>query len=303
MSGPLVTVVVPFLDPPVDFFRQALAGVAEQSFEDWELILVDDGSAAPAREIAERAAQTLPRTRVIDSGPGRPLGISGARNAGWREARGELVAMLDADDVWLPERLAVHVAALRSEPETAMACSDTLYWSSWREGVSGEEDFVPEMERVYGRFEPPDFAAEMLRGAVPVPCPTAVTVRRSMLETIGGFEASWAPDRATNSLYEDQVFYVKLGSRHPVLRIEAVLDRYRLHGDSVMGSATAQMHAESRRAFLAWCRTRGSAGVPPRQRGRLEAAVSRAEWDLRHPVLAGWRRRVRKAMRRLAGAS
>lgn len=303
MSAPAFTIVVPFLDPPVDFFREALAGVGGQSFEDWELVLVDDGSGEAARDVADRAARELPRTRVIESGAERPLGISGARNAGLRAARGELVAMLDADDVWLPERLAVHAAILRSEPDAAMACSDTLYWSSWDEEGTDGADFVPTAEGRYGRFEPPEFAAEMLRGSVPVPCPTAITVRRSVLEAMGGFEAAWAPDRTMNSIYEDQVFYVKLGSRHPVLRIEAVLDRYRLRADSVTGSATATLRTASREAFLAWCRTRCVPELPPADRRMLQAAVERADWELRHPVLAGWRRRARKAIRRLAGAS
>ena len=96
---------------------------------------------------------------------------------------------------------------------------------------------------------------------------------------------------------------MKLGSRYPVLRVEAVLDRYRLHGNSVTGSAPEALRTASRRAFLDWCRAWCASGLPPSDRRRLEAAVDGAEWELRHPRLAGWRRRARKALRRLGGAS
>lgn len=299
MSGsqdvPTVSIVVPFLDTPPDFFREALDGVRAQTWADWELILVDDGSGPVARDVAEGAARESERIRVVESGRERPAGISGARNAGLRHARGELVALLDSDDVWLPDHLERHVAAYRAEPRAAMVCTDALYWSSWREGA----DFVPGVGAPDGLFTPPDFAVELLRGRIPVPCPTSVTVRRSVIEEIGGHEAAWTADRRMNSMYEDQVFYVKLGSRHAVLRLPIVAERYRLHAESVTGSATTGQEREARSRFLAWCHDVCAPELTEGSGRRLRSAVRRARWRLRHPFLASWVRLGHKLMRRL----
>jgi len=298
-ARPRVSVIVPFLDTPPEFFREALAGVRAQTWTDWELILVDDGSGRAAREVAEAAVRDSSRIRVIESGPERPVGISGARNAGLRHARGEFVALLDSDDVWLPDHLERHVAAYREEPRAAMVCTDALYWSSWREGA----DFVPGAGSAAGLFIPPDFAVELLRGRVPVPCPTSVTARRSVMEEIGGHEAAWTSDRRMNSMYEDQVFYVKLGSRHAVLRLPIVAERYRLHGDSVTGSASAEQEREARRRFLAWCHDVCAPRLAEKSGRCLRSAVRRARWRLRHPILATWLRRAGKLIRRPGGAT
>lgn len=301
MSGslgrPCVSVIVPFLDTPPDFFREALAGVRAQTFTDWELILVDDGSGPAAREVADAAARDSTQIRIVESGPEQPAGISGARNAGLRQARGEFVALLDSDDVWLPDHLERHVAAYRDEPRAAMVCTDALYWSSWREGA----DFVPGAGSAAGLFTPPDFAVELLRGRIPVPCPTSVTVRRTVLEEIGGHEAAWAADRRMNSMYEDQVFYVKLGSRHAVLRLPVVAERYRMRAESVTGSASTAQEHEARSRFLAWCDEVCAPELPGASGRRLRSAVRRARWRQRHPVLAAWLRRGRKLVHRLGG--
>jgi len=297
-GAPAVSVIVPFLDPPPAFFREALEGVRAQTWTDWELILVDDGSAPAARRVADLAATDSARTRVMESGPERPVGISGARNAGLRQARGELVAMLDSDDVWLPGHLERHVAALEAEPRAAMVYTDALYWASWREGSSPDDDFVPLSDAPAGLFEPPGFAVDLIAGRLPVPCPVSVTARRSVVEAIGGFEASWATERNLNSMYEDQVFYVKLGSRHPVLRLPVVLERYRLHGDSVTGSASENAAREARRQFLDWCEDSCAAALEPGPARRLRRTVRKARWRHRHPRLAAGLRRGRKLIGR-----
>lgn len=297
-SSPVVSVVVPFLDTPPEFFREALESVRAQSFADWELILVDDGSGPEAKSVANAACRASERVRVVTSGPQRPVGISGARNAGLLHARGEFLSLLDSDDVWHPEHLERHVAALRAMPRAAMVITNALYWTSWRESGS-RSDFVPGESAPGGLLEPPALAIRVILGEMPVPCPASVTVRRAVLDAVGGHEPAWATDRRVNSMYEDQVFYVKLGSRYPVLRLPVVLERYRLHGDSVTGSASEDLERESRRQFLDWCASTCAPDLPSREAAELLRAVRRARWRLDHPVLAGWLRRGAKLMRRM----
>lgn len=301
VNVPLVSVVVPFLDPPLPFFREAIESVQAQTLTDWELVLVDDGSGAEARALADGLASRDSRIRVVASEPPRPAGISGARNAGLARAHGEFLAMLDADDVWKPEHLRRHVDALRRRPDVAMVCSEALHWSSWAPGAGADGDFVPDTPGPYGLYEPPEFATGVILGTLAVPCPCSVTVRRSIVMDLGGYEASWTSDRRLNSMYEDQVFYVKLGGRHPVLRLPDVLELYRLHPDSVTGAADERSRHEARTRFLGWCEGAGAAELPAPDRRAVRRAARTSAWRLRHPHASRLGRLVRKAVGRLGG--
>lgn len=108
---PRVSVVIAARDATATL-AQTLASVVAQDFSDWEVVVVDDGSTDATGELA---AGFDPRVRVVLNE--QALGPSGARNRGVDEARGELVATLDADDLWLPEYLARQVALLDAEQD------------------------------------------------------------------------------------------------------------------------------------------------------------------------------------------
>jgi glycosyltransferase involved in cell wall biosynthesis len=101
---PLISVVVPTYDTDPRHLREAIASVRRQTYPDWELVLVDDGSGrAETRRAITRAVSRDPRitARMLD----RNAGISAATNAGLELCRGELVAFLDHDDVLAPNAL------------------------------------------------------------------------------------------------------------------------------------------------------------------------------------------------------
>ena len=105
---PRVSVVLPVRNAAATVAR-AIASIGAQTFSDWELIVVDDGSTDGTREILREIARAEPRLRVIGRGP---EGVAAAANTGAAAARGEFVARMDADDVSHPERLAAQVAFL-----------------------------------------------------------------------------------------------------------------------------------------------------------------------------------------------
>ena len=112
-SEPAVSAVIPLYNK-ADYIGRALDSVFAQSFTDYELIVVDDGSTDGGGDIVR--AYSDPRLRLVcqeNAGPGS------ARNRGLREARGALVAFLDADDEWLPEFLAKAVYYLRDNEDVA----------------------------------------------------------------------------------------------------------------------------------------------------------------------------------------
>lgn len=91
------------------YIAESVESVRAQTFEDWELVVVDDGSADDTGDVALRFAAADARVRYVRRPNG---GQAAARNTGLGEARGRLVAFLDADDLWLPEKLALQIAVM-----------------------------------------------------------------------------------------------------------------------------------------------------------------------------------------------
>lgn len=103
---PQVSIVMPALNCE-KYIAQAIRSVQEQTFSDWELLIVDNGSEDGTRSVALDLAAADPRIRVILDCVERCAGV--ARNRALQSARGEWVAFLDSDDIWLPEKLAVQL--------------------------------------------------------------------------------------------------------------------------------------------------------------------------------------------------
>lgn len=116
-STPAVSIVLPAYNR-VGSIRMAVESVLRQSFADFELIVVDDGSTDGT--MAQLADITDPRVRML-ANP-QNLGASAARNRGIRAARGEWVAFQDSDDEWMPQKLAKQMARLEQYSEDAIAC-------------------------------------------------------------------------------------------------------------------------------------------------------------------------------------
>lgn len=114
---PTVSVVMPVRDA-ADTVAQAIASIRQQTFRDWEILVVDDGSTDDSHAIAEAASEADPRIRPLVS-PGH--GIVSALNHGLTQARGRFIARMDADDVSLPERLAAQVELLEARPDIGVA--------------------------------------------------------------------------------------------------------------------------------------------------------------------------------------
>jgi glycosyltransferase involved in cell wall biosynthesis len=102
---------------------EAIASVRAQTFEDWELLVVDDGSSDGTAELIKRLSDEDRRLRYVRQDN---RGQSAARNAGLRQARGAFVAFLDDDDLWLPEKLALQVARMRSHAQASVSYTGVL---------------------------------------------------------------------------------------------------------------------------------------------------------------------------------
>ena len=236
-SEPTVSVVICFLDAE-RFLREAIESVFAQSFGDWELLLVDDGSRDRGPEIAREAATARPdRVRLLAHPERENRGISASRNLGLAEARGRYVAFLDADDVWLPEKLERQVGLLEAHPEVAMTYGATRRWRGWtgRPADAGRDlvypVFVPDRTVV----QPPDLLTLYLRsGGAAVPGICSLLVRREAAKGVGGF------DDRFRGVFEDQVFYARICLRFPVLVTDDCTTLYRQHEGSCCAGAVAR---------------------------------------------------------------
>jgi glycosyltransferase involved in cell wall biosynthesis len=118
---PTVSVVIPLYQTE-RYIAETLQSVLAQTFTDYEVIVVDDGSTDRGPGIARAVAD--PRVRVITQ---INRGLAGARNTGIRNARGRYIALLDADDLWEADKLARHVAVLDANPNVGISfCSSRL---------------------------------------------------------------------------------------------------------------------------------------------------------------------------------
>lgn len=284
-TEPRVSVVIIFLDPGATYLSEAIASVRSQSFRDWELILVDDGSSDDSSAAARAAAAAEPeRIRYLEHPGHANLGMSAARNLGISAARGRYIAFLDADDTYLPDRLAHHVAILDAAPDAAMVYGPYLYWHSWQAGAA-EPDRVSPLGLATETTHPAPtiLQAFIATGGHILPGICSLTVRREAIAVVGGFEPEF------RGCYEDQVFLAKICSRFNVHVTDRCLDRYRQHAASctaqaaLTGEYVAGLPHPARERFLRWLR------AYLEREGLLDAAIARALerelWPYDHPKI------------------
>jgi glycosyltransferase involved in cell wall biosynthesis len=296
---PVVSVVTIFLDAE-RFLDEAVESVVAQSFQDWELLLVDDGSTDRSGATARAWARRHPdRIRYLAHPGGENRGMSASRNLGIAHARGNLLAFLDADDVWLPGKLAAQLALAAAHPEVGMVCGPTQYWHSWREDAEDRQDELREIG-VPGEavVHPPQLLTGMLRERVNAPATCSVLLRREAVASVGGFEESF------RGMFEDRAFFAKIYRTFPVYVAGSWHDRYRQHDDSACARAVRAGTFDpadlspAHEAFLVWLD--GYLRRAGERRADVLAAMDEALWPYRHPRRQRLRR-LRHAGRSWAG--
>ena len=251
---PLVSVVMPFLDG-IRFLPEAIDSVMTQTYPEWELLLVDDGSTDGSSALARDYARGRPdRIRYLEHAGHANRGKSTSRNLGIAQARGELLAFLDADDVFLPDKLARQVGLLREHADAVMVYGNTQYWVSWNpDRPVLKRDWLGRLGVATGRaYPPPRLLEAWLRKPGIVPCICSLLAHRAVAVACGGF------DESIQDMYEDQVFLAKMVFAGPVLVEPGCGERYRQHAGSTSAQAIVEQRYhptrpnESRRDFLRW---------------------------------------------------
>ena len=257
----LVSSVLIFLNAET-FIEEAIESVFAQTYDNWELLLVDDGSTDDSTQMAVQYAERYPKKVCYLEHPGHQnRGMSASRNLGIRQATGEYINFLDADDVWFPHTLEQQLMVLSSHPEAGMVYGSSLYWFGWTGNPEDRQrdfrDFVEECGvRPNTLIEPPELLRAFLRrdkgpcvfGSIPAP--SSVMVRHDVAESVGG---SVEGSHEHRGQYDDQFFYVKVGLAVPVVAADRLWCKYRRHTEATTHvEHKAGRHTSARLHWLNW---------------------------------------------------
>jgi glycosyltransferase involved in cell wall biosynthesis len=207
----LVSVVVPAYNSG-RFIGEAIQSVREQSHRELELLVVDDGSTDDTPEVVARFGSRVTLVRQANSG------AAVARNTGMRLARGRFVAFLDADDVWLPGKLAAQIAHLARHPEVSLCCTG---WELLHPDASGHYacDRSPAEGGLLGAGHTPVTYTDLL-----LDChvwTSTVLMRRELIDQVGGFNPALRRG-------QDYDYWLRASRVTPIHRLDTALALYRM---------------------------------------------------------------------------
>jgi glycosyltransferase involved in cell wall biosynthesis len=245
MEQQLVSIIITFYNAE-KFLEQAIESIENQTYKNWELILVDDGSFDKSTQIAKKYADVYPKkVFYIEHDNHINKGISSSRNLGIKNSTGDFVAFLDADDVWLPNKLQEQVQILLLDPEVSMVYGNYLYWWSWQN--TSEKDHIYNIGLLSNTIvNEAELIPLFLNRQSLVPCPSSILVRRETFNSIL-FEDDII------DLYDDQAFYFKVCLENKVYVSDKISVKYRQHHDSICNTADVSGDNNIARVkFLFW---------------------------------------------------
>jgi glycosyltransferase involved in cell wall biosynthesis len=216
---PMVSVIIPSYNRS-QMLQEAIESVVSQDFQDFELVVVDDGSTDDTRAVL----QAYPEIRIVDQ---EHRGVSTARNAGVRAAQGDVLAFLDSDDLWLPSKLSAQITFFQNNP-AARICQTEEIWL--RNGVR----LNPAKRHGKGSGMIFERSVELC-----LVSPSAVMMRRTLFDEVGPFDESmpacedydlWLRISCRFPIYLiDSPLVIKRGGHADQLSKQPGLDRFRIH--------------------------------------------------------------------------
>ena len=215
---PKVSVLMPSFNY-AQYLRIAVNSVLSQSYSDLEVIVTDDCSTDGSREVVEECRRA--DSRVVSVLHDVNRGLARARNTGFAASSGTFVALCDADDVWLPDKLKIQMEYFEREPNTGLVHSDSLIID--KDGNPTGERFSALFHGKHQKTAGSLFEALCLRNFLCVP---TVTMRRQAFIYAGGFP------EGLRSL-EDWVCWTKISRKYLVSYIDDPLVQYRVHGSGL----------------------------------------------------------------------
>jgi len=219
---PSVSVVIPTYNC-ARYLPEAVDSVLAQTYRDFETIVVDDGSTDNTPEVLAPYGDQIRVIRQANAGR------SAARNAGVLAAQGEYIAFLDADDLWLPQKLEKQIALLDARPEVGWVYSDFRRFSE--EGPERACNFAEA-----GIDEPPEGIVLISLMSSFLTCTDTIVVRAECLRRVGPFDVSLP-------VQQDQDMWIRLACECQAGCVPEVLALYRQHSEQVTRQASQMLYA------------------------------------------------------------
>jgi glycosyltransferase involved in cell wall biosynthesis len=263
-----VDVIIPSFNA-AKYLLAAIESVISQTFDDWQILIVDDGSTDTTAEVVAPFLDRLgPKIRYIEQ---VNRGVSAARNTAILASTAEFLALLDADDVWLPCRLSESLKVLAERPQAGLSYglirnmdSEGRPGSSWEGNLGHAEGHI---------------APYIYMRSVELPSPT-ITVRRKCIDEVGVFDESLR-------ITEDRDLWLRIAQRHEVEFVPRILALYRSSPGSLTTDPKRMLEAQlkfirkhygeegcglrSRQAALALCYKQQADNL--KMQGRASAAL------------------------------
>ena len=246
---PKVSIVIAFLNG-ANFIGEAIDSVLAQTFTDWELILVDDGSVDASTEIARALADAHENVRYLAHPGGGNRGLAESRGLGSDAAKGDYLIFLDHDDVLYPQALERMIALIEVNPQVGAVFAGILYWAF--DPSLGPESFLTYGKLGNGRVAGRKVLRDLIRSDTHHPGTCGTLYRR------GSYKSARDSVAIYPGMYEDTAMLFSLLTRNDVYLTNEPVAAYRLHPASMCqrakadGSLADSGYSSDRQRFLRW---------------------------------------------------
>lgn len=250
---PLISVIVPSYNC-ARYIAAALESALQQDYPNKEILVVDDGSTDNSLEVLRGFGD---RIQVITQAN---AGAAAARNTGLRAAKGEYLAFLDADDLWLPGKLTAQANYLDAHPEIGLVYSA---WQEWHARADGEFDPPPAVPASDASTEIVAQESGWMYNRLLLDCAihtTTAMIRGKVAGEVGLFDVKLRRG-------QDYDYWLRVSRVTPIHKLKAVLSLYRIHRESI----TRKPHVANygylviKNALDRWGRTGPDGGVTPKR--------------------------------------
>ncbi len=192
------------------YLREAIDSIYAQTYTNWEIIFWDDASSDGSAEIAKSYDSRLRYFRGKKS-----ISLGQARNMALEKAEGELIAFLDQDDLWMPDKLEMQIPLFQTDNEIGIVIADAYRF--------GDKGF--KVHRIYGKKKPPTgFVFRELLKSYFIPLPTVI-IRRKTLEYL----TYWFDERYT--MNEEADLFIRIAYNYKLAYVDKPLGKARIHND------------------------------------------------------------------------
>ena len=206
ISRPTVSIIIPFYNR-IEWVKEAIESTLNQTYDNFEVILIDDGSTDTVEDILEIQDKRIRYYRQDNKG------VSSARNTGIGLAKGEYIAFLDSDDLFMPEKLEIQLEVLRKNPEVGLVHSSYFQ-------INESGDIIREINT--SKMTGDVFPSILYRNQIATP---TVMVKKNAISNVPGFKEDIL-------IGEDILFWAEIAKHYSFIWIEKCLSKVRIHSTS-----------------------------------------------------------------------